>query len=177
MQVEYLMKVIPTRISCRVCPATKVSIDMLQMMEYTLFRTCCQIIFHAEPDHFTLDDGIQEPLTLVSPSREILGATFHKFVLKNIGGSENFQDKRDFFYSRLREHHNIVDHESRGRKRVVVSRKDLLNSVCSVWAPITKTNLWCLLCTQARRAMKDFSPNDWCKKFSIEFRGEEGDFV
>ena len=44
-----------------------------------------QVIFHAEQEKFTIDDGFQQPITLSSPSRELLGATFYKFVLKNIG--------------------------------------------------------------------------------------------
>ena len=31
-----------------------------------------------------------------------------------------------------------------------------------------------LFCAQARQATKNFSQSDWCKKFSIVFRGEEG---
>ena len=92
-----------------------------------VLRNCClQIVFDPKPGYFKLDDGIQEPISLHSPSREILAATFHKFVLKNIGGSEKFQDKRNFFYSQLREHHIK---QSRSDKRVVVSRIDLLESV------------------------------------------------
>lgn len=130
---EYFMKLIPTRsFTCKVSPST-------------------QITFHSEAGRFTLDDGFQEPLTLASPHREILAATFYKFVLKNIGGSEKFQDKQTFFYSKLREHHN---RQSRGDKRVVINRADLLES--------------------ARKATKGFSQSDWCKKFCIVFRGEEG---
>lgn len=44
-----------------------------------------QLIFHAEQEKFTIDDGFQQPITLSSPNRELLGATFYKFVLKNIG--------------------------------------------------------------------------------------------
>ena len=44
-----------------------------------------QIKFSPEPEKFILDDGYQPPATLTSPSREILGATFYKYVLKNIG--------------------------------------------------------------------------------------------
>jgi hypothetical protein len=44
-----------------------------------------QINFSPEPEKFILDDGYQSPATLTSPSREILGATFYKYVLKNIG--------------------------------------------------------------------------------------------
>ena len=182
-----------------------------------------QIIFHREPEHFTLDDGFQEPLTLVSPHREILGATFHKFVLRNIGGSEKFQDKQNFFYSKLREHHH---RQNRSEKKVLVHRADLLESVrerggeeggrgglesvkggdrqiCHIFqTPDVDTQLRefsnprrngpqphasdasypcrhcyryvCMSILQARRATKGFSPHDWCRKFCIVFKGEEG---
>ncbi len=32
-----------------------------------------------------------------------------------------------------------------------------------------------LLLFQTRQATKSFSTNDWCKKFCIEFQGEEGE--
>lgn len=44
-----------------------------------------QVILHAEQDCFTLDDSFQQPLTLYSPHRELLSATFYGYVLKNIG--------------------------------------------------------------------------------------------
>ena len=49
------------------------------------FLSTLQIKFCSELDTFVLDDGYQPPVTLMSPSREILGATFYKYVLKNIG--------------------------------------------------------------------------------------------
>jgi len=62
----------------------------------------------------------------MSAHRNILGATFHKFMLKNIGGSEKFRDKQTFFYNRLREHHKKTH---RGDKKVLVSRFNLVESV------------------------------------------------
>ena len=44
-----------------------------------------QIVFHEPPESFTLDDGYQSPLVMTSQHREVLAATFYKFLLKNIG--------------------------------------------------------------------------------------------
>ena len=52
---------------------------------YHVITLTLQIKFCPEPEKFILDDGYQPPATLTSPSREILGATFYKYVLKNIG--------------------------------------------------------------------------------------------
>ena len=65
----------------------------------------------------------------MSVHRNILGATFHKFMLKNIGGSEKFRDKQTFFYNKLREHHKKTH---RGEKKVVVSRFNLVETVSEI---------------------------------------------
>ena len=44
-----------------------------------------QVHLHPEPGMFSLDDGYQVPIALQSPHREVIAATFYKFVLKNIG--------------------------------------------------------------------------------------------
>ena len=44
-----------------------------------------QIIFNEADYKFVLDDGYQQPVSLSSPHREVLAATFYKFLLKNIG--------------------------------------------------------------------------------------------
>lgn len=47
---------------------------------------------------FIIDDGSQPKIELASKDRNIIAATFTHFLLKNIGGSETFKDKQDFFY-------------------------------------------------------------------------------
>lgn len=47
---------------------------------------------------FIIDDGSQPKIELASKDRDIIAATFTHFLLKNIGGSETFKDKQDFFY-------------------------------------------------------------------------------
>ena len=92
------MKIIPTRVfTCKVCPATRVCIVIGNGRQSCLSFAVCdandsvcvpyilQIKFCSEPNRFILDDGYQPPATLESPNREILGATFYKHVLKNIG--------------------------------------------------------------------------------------------
>lgn len=47
---------------------------------------------------FIIDDGSQPKIELSSKDRNVITATFTHFLLKNIGGSETFKDKQDFFY-------------------------------------------------------------------------------
>lgn len=47
---------------------------------------------------FIIDDGSQPKIELSSKDRNVIAATFTHFLLKNIGGSETFKDKQDFFY-------------------------------------------------------------------------------
>lgn len=51
---------------------------------------------------FIIDDGCQPKIELASKERNVIAATFTHFLLKNIGGSETFKDKQDFFYHEVR---------------------------------------------------------------------------
>ncbi|KAH0620495.1 hypothetical protein JD844_021016 [Phrynosoma platyrhinos] len=87
---EFYLKIIPWRLfTFRVCPGTKFS-------------------YHGpDPVHklltLVVDDGIQPPVELSCKERNILAATFIRSLHKNIGGSETFQDKVNFFHRELRQ--------------------------------------------------------------------------
>lgn len=134
---EYYLMVIPKRLfTFRVCPATKFHFD------------------GGETDNsvpvFRIDDGGQPPITLASKHRDTMAATFTRFLLDNIGGSETFQDKQKCFY------HEVLKHHSRKSSVVnlTIDRHNLLES--------------------SLKATKSLSTSDWCKKFDIQFVNEEG---
>lgn len=52
-----------------------------------------------------IDDGSQPKIELSSKDRNLIAATFTHFLIKNIGGSETFKDKQDFFYHEVRKFH------------------------------------------------------------------------
>ena len=52
-----------------------------------------QFIVEKEEGKFTVDDGIQPEVTLISPNREVLVATFLTFVQDNIGERERERRK------------------------------------------------------------------------------------
>lgn len=85
-----------------------------------------QMILDPERDKFTIDDHLQGPVDLVSSHRNVIAATFHKFLGQNIGGSEKFQDKQGFFYNKLREQYS---RQSRDGITLHVQRSNLLESV------------------------------------------------
>ncbi|KAG2457905.1 AREL1 ligase, partial [Polypterus senegalus] len=78
--------------------------------------------------HLTLvvDDGMQPPVELSCKERNIMAATFIRFLHKNIGGSETFQDKVNFFQRELRQLHS-----KRPRTKIClkISRNFLLDTV------------------------------------------------
>ncbi|XP_014210245.1 apoptosis-resistant E3 ubiquitin protein ligase 1 isoform X2 [Copidosoma floridanum] len=136
---EYLLKFIPKRlVTFRLCPSTKFHFDSPNN-QYEGY------------DSFTIDDGCQPPVELISHYRDIIAATFTLFLLKNIGGSETFADKQDFFYHEVRKHHQKHYHEKLSMK---VQRDKLLES--------------------SMKATKGFSVSDWCRNFEITFQGEQG---
>lgn len=100
---------------------------------------------------FTVDDGCQPKIELVSKERNVIAATFTHFLLKNMGGSETFKDKQDFFYHEVRKFHQKHYHEKLTMK---VNRDKLLES--------------------SMKATKNFSVSDWCRNFEITFQGEQG---
>ncbi|XP_014682029.1 PREDICTED: apoptosis-resistant E3 ubiquitin protein ligase 1-like [Priapulus caudatus] len=135
---EFILRIIPMRLyTFRLCPSTK-------------------FIFHSnsdgEDDHaFTIDDGSQPPLRLTSPDCNVISATFTQFLLKNIGGSETFRDKQNFFFHEVRKLHQK---KSRDKLCIRVHRDRLLES--------------------SMKACKSFSTADWCRLFELTFIGEEG---
>ncbi|XP_012283747.1 apoptosis-resistant E3 ubiquitin protein ligase 1 isoform X1 [Orussus abietinus] len=136
---EYLLKFIPKRlVTFRLCPSTKFHFD-------------CSNNQHDGYDSFSIDDGCQPPVELISHYRDVIAATFTLFLLKNIGGSETFTDKQDFFYHEVRKHHQKHYHEKLSMK---VQRDKLLES--------------------SMKATKGFSVSEWCKNFEITFQGEQG---
>ncbi|XP_043473097.1 apoptosis-resistant E3 ubiquitin protein ligase 1 isoform X1 [Leptopilina heterotoma] len=131
---EYLLRFIPKRlVTFRLCPSTKFYFES------------------SNSDSFTIDDGCQPPVELISHYRDIIAATFTLFLLKNIGGSETFADKQDFFYHEVRKHHQKHYHEKLSMK---IQREKLLES--------------------SMKATKGFSVSDWCRNFEITFQGEQG---
>lgn len=112
---EFMWKFFPKHlITFRLCPSTK-------------FK------FHSNKNDLlgepvlVIDDGCQQEVELISPDRNIIAATFTQFLLKNIGGSETFKDKQDFFYHEVRKFHQKHFHDKLVLK---ISRENLLESVC-----------------------------------------------
>ncbi|XP_022090891.1 apoptosis-resistant E3 ubiquitin protein ligase 1-like [Acanthaster planci] len=135
---EFYLRIIPKRLQTfRVCPATKFNFSKDQAEQ--------------EVPVFSVEDGCQPPMQLASKHRDVMAATFTKFLLTNIGGSETFQDKQRCFHREVvslkpRKHHSVVT--------LNIDRHSLLES--------------------SMKATKPFSTSDWCKKFEISFLGEEG---
>lgn len=89
-----------------------------------------------------IDDGCQPKIEIASKDRNIIAATFTHFLLKNIGGSETFKDKQDFFYHEVRKYHSNFYHE---KLLLKVNREQILES--------------------SLKATKRFSVADWCGNF------------
>lgn len=100
---------------------------------------------------FIIDDGAQPKIELASKDRNVIAATFTHFLLKNIGGSETFKDKQDFFYHEVRKFHAHYYHEKLSLK---VQRDKILES--------------------SLKSTKGFSVSDWCGNFEVTFQGEQG---
>lgn len=135
---EFLLRFIPKRlVTFRLCPSTK--FHFLSDNK------------HSSLPAFVIDDGCQPKVELMSKDRNVIAATFTHFLLKNIGGSETFKDKQEFFYHEVRRFHHKHYHEKLAMR---VNRDKLLES--------------------SLKATKGFSVSDWCRNFEITFQGEQG---
>ncbi|XP_017771527.1 PREDICTED: apoptosis-resistant E3 ubiquitin protein ligase 1 isoform X2 [Nicrophorus vespilloides] len=141
---ELILKFIPKRLyTFRLCPSTKFT------FQPSVPSPTKQL--DAYDGSFTIEDGCQPKLELVSKERNVIAATFAQYLLKNMGGSETFKDKQEFFYHEVRKYHQKHYHEKLSMK---VNREKLLES--------------------SMKATKNFSVSDWCRNFEITFQGEEG---
>ncbi|KAM8921191.1 apoptosis-resistant E3 ubiquitin protein ligase 1 [Pelodytes ibericus] len=134
---EFYLRIIPWRLfTFRVCPGTKF------------------LYLPPDPLHGLLslqvDDGLQPPIEISCKDRNIMAATFTRFLHLNIGGSETFQDKVIFFQKELRLLHC---RKTRCKITLRVSRHSLLES--------------------SLRATRNFSASDWSKNFEVIFQDEE----
>ncbi|KAL7380091.1 hypothetical protein ABVT39_011583 [Epinephelus coioides] len=134
---EFYLKIIPWRhFTFRVCPGTKFT------------------YYGPDPVHkyltLVVDDGIQPPVELSCKDRNIMAATFIRFLHKNIGGSETFQDKVNFFQRELR---HIHSKRPRTKTCLKITRHSILDS--------------------SVKATRNFSVSDWSKNFEVVFQDEE----
>ncbi|XP_039284139.1 apoptosis-resistant E3 ubiquitin protein ligase 1 isoform X3 [Nilaparvata lugens] len=158
---EFLLKFIPKRlVTFRLCPSTKVCLqDKWYYQNRKTSRSPWNLLkFHFLGENnqssmpaFVIDDGCQPKVELMAKDRNVIAATFTHFLLKNIGGSETFKDKQEFFYHEVRRFHHKHYHEKLAMK---VNRDKLLES--------------------SLKATKGFSVSDWCRNFEITFQGEQG---
>ncbi|KAK2706821.1 apoptosis-resistant E3 ubiquitin protein ligase 1-like [Artemia franciscana] len=73
----------------------------------------------------TFTDDNQASVTFASKDAMKILSIFAMHLSKNIGGSETFVDKQEFFYCAMRRHHNI---SFLGEARITVDRSNLLSS-------------------------------------------------
>ena len=98
---EFYLKIIPWRLfTFRVCPGTKVSssesenpgtlwFDLIYHANHNILFLLQFTYFGPDPIHkyltLVVDDGIQPPVELSCKDRNIMAATFIRFLHKNIG--------------------------------------------------------------------------------------------
>uniref|UniRef100_A0A8C5QM95 HECT-type E3 ubiquitin transferase n=1 Tax=Leptobrachium leishanense TaxID=445787 RepID=A0A8C5QM95_9ANUR len=161
---EFYLRIIPWRLyTFRVCPGTKF------------------LYLPPDPLHGLLslqvDDGLQPPIEISCKERNVMAATFTRFLHLNIGGSETFQDKVLFFQKELRLLHC---RKTRCKITLRVSRHSLLESVSMSRPPpiLTLTATPAVThaapsLSQSVRATRNFSASDWTKNFEVVFQDEE----
>ncbi|KAJ7344998.1 hypothetical protein JRQ81_000948 [Phrynocephalus forsythii] len=151
----------PKKVYCYISPKVRTpssptsSNNIKVIFIFVQFIAVIYFSYHGpDPVHklltLVVDDGIQPPVELSCKERNILAATFIRSLHKNIGGSETFQDKVNFFHRELRQVHMKRPHS---RVTLKVSRHNLLES--------------------SLKATRNFSVSDWSKNFEVIFQDEE----
>ena len=137
---EYILKVFPIRLATfRITTALKFIFKLKDPN------------FDKKFDIFEIDDGCQTPVQLISSDRNLIVTTFNEFLRENIGGAENFSEKRAHFFKELRK---LYEKYLLGKIQLVVNREKLLESTF--------------------RALKKFSDTDWVRELEVEFENEVG---
>lgn len=133
---EYFLLFFPSRCATfRMRPATKVQID-------------------SSSNSVSVNDGQQDQINVIFNEPETLRlfvAYSNKFLLKNLGGSSDFEEKKSHFYQKLSE---VVISNRHSTHYVTISRENILQNM-------TKQS-------------KDLSKSQWYKKWHVNFKGEEG---
>ncbi|CAG5129162.1 unnamed protein product, partial [Candidula unifasciata] len=127
----------------RVCPRT-------QFMFHGLKCWSDPTKFSVDPARFSIHDGSSTSVQLASSDCSVIAATFSRFLMRRLGGSETFQDKQEFFYRQVRQ---IPAKETNSRLLLKIDRWQVLKS--------------------SYKATKQFKVADWCKPFEVVFSGEE----
>ena len=135
---EYILRIIPRRTtSFRMAPITKVKLKRFD---------------HGTPV-IAITDGFTNRLEIRLVDGNIFSACFHLTLLRRIGGSESFTDKKVYFNLQLAQHHRTRNHHHT-RMGLKIDRFNLI--------------------TSSVRATKNLTEADWCQLFAIEFEGEPG---
>ncbi|ODN02096.1 Apoptosis-resistant E3 ubiquitin protein ligase 1, partial [Orchesella cincta] len=135
---EYFLKVLPIRVATfRLSPNTKLQFLMASNQ-------------HGLPT-ILIDDGSQPAIKVAMKDAKIVVATFTHFLLRNIGGSETFNDKQEHFFKELRDIHRK---HPRDKLTLKITRENIIEST------------W--------KSTKGLSNTDWCRNFEISFVGEQG---
>ena len=133
---EFFLKLIPHRVaSYRVNPQVK----LIMTEEGTL--NICQ---HDE----------KESITKLSGDNILqLAATYYTILLRRVGGSETFYEKRQFFFEELNKYHDDLHHKHL-RLPIRIDRHNIFES--------------------SFKATRHFLQSDWARLFEIYFDGEIG---
>jgi len=132
---EFYLRLIPHRLtSYRVNPQVKLTIS----------NSVLTISQYEEPESETQVTG-QDVL--------LLAATYYTILLRRVGGSQTFQEKKLYFYEELTKYHEALNHHHRR----LPMRVDRANIFETTW-----------------KATRHFLQSDWARLFEIYFDGELG---
>ena len=133
---EYYFMFFPSKIATfRMRPATKITID-------------------TDSSSLCINDGKQEQFKIIFGEQEtyqLFIAYFNKFLMKNLGGSSDFEEKKSHFYQKIQEH---IQNKRNGTQYLSISRASVVDQMIGY--------------------SRDLGKKEWCNKWRVEFKGEDG---
>ena len=117
--------------------------------------TLSQVKLRISEDVLTISqhDETESSTEIRGDSILLLAATYYTILLRRVGGSETFQEKKEFFNAELTKYHEDQNH----RHLRLPLRVDRANIFETTW-----------------KATRYFLQSDWARLFEIYFSGELG---
>ena len=152
-------KQVKKKISCQVTPKQVTFTEYYFIFfpsRYATFRMrpATKMIINNDSNTVCINDGKQDQIHVIfseEETRQLFIAYFNKFLLKNLGGSSDFEEKKFHFCQKIQE---LIQNRRNNTYYLSVARDSVVDKM------IEKS--------------RELSKSQWYQKWHVDFKGEDG---